>query len=306
MQPLKQQGVALITVILIVALATILATAMISRQQLEIHRSTNLFNYEQAYQYVLGAEDWAGLILKRDASDNKTDSLTDSWATVLPPLPLEGGQMSGKITDLQACFNLNNLLQDSGSQKRYYTRFRKLLRLLELDESIADALRDWLDSNLETGFNGAEDNYYLGLEPPYRSADQAMQDSSELLLVKGVDYKSYQKLRPFVCALSAGTSLNLNTAPAEVIATLAGLTLAEAEGIIEDRNRQAFGEVKDFLQHPLLKNKNIDKQGLSVSSRYFQLNSEVQIGRIEVGFTSVLLRLDNGEIRLVKRSRSVL
>lgn len=88
----QEKGVALITVMLILALATILAVSMSSRQQLDIHRSANVFNFEQAYQYVLGAEMWAKQILKRDFENNKLDSANDDWATVLPPLPIEGGQ----------------------------------------------------------------------------------------------------------------------------------------------------------------------------------------------------------------------
>jgi len=80
----QEKGVALITVMLILALATILAVSMLSRQQLDIHRSANVFNFEQAYQYVLGSESWAKQILKRDRKDNETDSFNDDWATVLP------------------------------------------------------------------------------------------------------------------------------------------------------------------------------------------------------------------------------
>lgn len=76
---LKMKGVALITVMLILSLATILAVSMTSRQQLDIHRSANIFNFEQAFQYVLGAELWAKQILKRDREDNKTDSFKDDW-----------------------------------------------------------------------------------------------------------------------------------------------------------------------------------------------------------------------------------
>ena len=127
----REQGVALITVMLILALATILAVSMSSRQQLDIHRSANVFNFEQAYQYVLGGESWAKQILKRDFNDNKIDSFEDDWATVLPPLPIEGGQMSGQIEDLQARFNLNNLVQNGKPNKLYVERFKRLLRNIE-------------------------------------------------------------------------------------------------------------------------------------------------------------------------------
>lgn len=250
------EGVALITVMLILALATILAVSMSSRQQLDIHRSANVFNFEQAYQYVLGAESWAKQILKRDLDDNKIDSLEDDWATVLPPLPIEGGQMSGQLEDLQARFNLNNLVQNGKLQTLHIDRFKRLLVNLELNEDIHSAIVDWIDLNQQSGFLGAEDSEYLNIIPAYRAANQAMGDVSELLLVKGIDFKSYEKLQPFVCVLKSETQINANTASAEVISSIVtGISIADAKSIVVDRDKKVFDKLSDFMQHPLLKQK---------------------------------------------------
>lgn len=303
----QEKGVALITVMLILALATILAVSMTSRQQLDIHRSANIFNFEQAYQYVVGAESWAKQILKRDSEDNKTDSFNDMWATVLPPLPIEGGQMSGQIEDLQSRFNINNLVQDGKPQKLYVERFKRLLRNLELNEDIAAVLIDWLDSNEETSFSGAEDNEYLNLSPAYRTANQAMEDVSELLLVKDVDFESYEKLRPFIYVLKSNTAINVNTASAEVLSSIVNdITLEDARSLVEDRNKEAYEKIEDFLQHPLLKQKKVKKEGLSVDSNYFQLRSTAEIERISVEYTTTLSREAVGDVAILKRSRGVL
>lgn len=303
----QERGVALITVMLILALATILAVSMSSRQQLDIHRSANVFNFEQAYQYVLGAESWAKQILKRDFDDNKIDSLDDDWATVLPPLPIEGGQMSGQIEDLQARFNLNNLVQNGKPNKLYVERFKRLLRNIELNEDMAAMIVDWVDSNEQTGFAGAEDNEYLNSSPAYRTANQYMVDVSELLLVKGVNFEAYEKLRPFVCVLKSETEININTASAEVLSSIVqDITLEDAKSLVEERNKEAHKKVEDFLQHPLLKQKKIKSEGLSVSSQYFQLNSTAQIERISVEYTTILQRETDGKVMILKRSRGVL
>lgn len=303
----SERGVALITVMLVVALATILAVSMSSRQQLDIHRSANVFNFEQAYQYILGAEAWTKQILKRDSEDNKTDSGHDDWAKVLPALPIEGGQMAGKIEDLQARFNLNNLVQNGEPQKLYVDRFKRLLRNLELNEELVFVIIDWLDTNQEMGFSGAEDNEYLNLSPAYRAANQPMADTSELLLVKGMDFETYAKLRPHVCVLQFETAINVNTASAEVISSIVkDFTIEEAQGLIEDRDKDAFAKLDDFLQHSLIKQKKINKDGLSVNSEYFQLSSATQLERITVEFVSVLQRDSVGEVKLLRRSRSVL
>ena len=304
---LKMKGVALITVMLILALATILAVSMTSRQQLDIHRSANIFNFEQAFQYVLGAELWAKQILKRDREDNKTDSFKDDWAMVLPALPVEGGQIKGQLEDLQARFNINNLVQEGKPQKLYIERFKRLLRNLELNEDLSLVLVDWMDSNEEVGFLGAEDNEYLNLSPAYRTANQSMEDVSELLLVKGVDYETYEKLRPFISVLKSNVAINVNTASAEVLSSIVkDITVEDAKSIVEERKKETYSKLEDFLQHPLLKQKKINTEGLSVSSNHFQLNSTSQIERISIEYSSILHRENDGAVMLLKRSRGVL
>lgn len=303
----KDKGVALITVMLILALATILAVSMSSRQQLDIHRSANVINFEQSYQYILGAEKWAEQYLKRDLSDNKTDSFNDDWATVLPPLPIEGGSMSGQVEDLQARFNINNLVQNGKVQKIYVDRFKQLLVNLELNEDLASVIVDWLDPNEQVGFLGAEDNEYLNLSPAYRASNQSMEDVSELLLVKGMDIESYEKLRPFVCVLKSETNINVNTATAEVLSSIVkNMSVEDANELIKERNKDIFEKIEDFLQHPLLKQKKIKNEGLSVSSNYFQLNSTAQIERISVDYTSIIHRQSDGSTSIIKRHRGVL
>ena len=306
----QEKGVALITVMLILALATILAVSMSSRQQLDIHRSANVFNFEQAYQYVLGAESLGKQILKLDHADDKgqkTDSLNDNWATVLPPFAIEGGQMTGQIEDLQARFNLNNLVLNDKPEKLYVERFKRLLRNLELNEDLSSVIIDWIDSNEEIGFSGAEDNEYLNQSPAYRAANQPMQDISELLLVKGIDFETYEKLRPYVCVLESGTEININTASAEILSSIVkDLTIEEAKSLIEDRDKEVYKDVAGFLEHPLLKQKKVKKDGLSVSTQYFQLNSTAQIERINVEYTTILHRDTDGRVMVLKRNRGVL
>lgn len=303
----KEQGVALITVMLILALATILAVSMSSRQQINIHRSSNVFNFEQAYQYVLGAESWAQQILKRDNKKNDSDNFKDDWALPLPVLPIEGGSMSGKIEDLQARFNLNNLVLNGKPQKLEVEKFKRLLRTLELNEDLSAVIIDWIDDNEIVTFSGAEDNEYLNLSLPYRAANGVMQDVSELLLLKGFDFDSYEKLRPFVSVLESGTNINVNTASAEVLSSLASsLTLDDARRIVADREKNIYKKIGDFLQQPLVNKAKITKDGLSVDSDYFQLNSIAIIDRINVDYTTTFHRKNVDNVIVLKRSRGVL
>jgi len=104
-----QAGVALITVLLIVFLASIAATSLAALQQRAIRRSAVLLHQQQARLYTLGVEQWALIILARDRQQNETDHPGEEWANLPPALPIEGGALTARITDLQGCFNLNNL-----------------------------------------------------------------------------------------------------------------------------------------------------------------------------------------------------
>ena len=303
----QTKGVALITVMLILALATILAVAVTARQRVDIHRSANIFNFEQDYQYVVGAESWAKQILKRDFVNNKTDSLRDDWALEIPPLPIEGGQMKGTLEDLQARFNINNLVQNGKPQTLEIERFKHLLRILELDENLVAAIVDWIDPDEETGFSGAEDNEYLNLTPAYRAANRSMEDVSELLLIKGFNNENYEKLRPYVCVLKSVTAINVNTAPAEILASLTkDLSLENAQTLVEERNKNIYEKLEDFLKEPVLNGSKIKADGLSVSSQYFVLDSTVQIENNKVTYMTTLRRENEGNTLTLKRSRGVL
>ena len=81
----RQRGVALITALLIVALATIAAVAMASRQQLDVRRTANILDGDQAFFYALGVESWARRILVRDQRDGQIDHPGEDWAQLSTP-----------------------------------------------------------------------------------------------------------------------------------------------------------------------------------------------------------------------------
>ena len=106
----RQYGVALISVLLIVALASILATKMTGKLIMQMQRTVNVTSNQQAYWYALGAEAFATSVLSK-TFQNEPDvtHLGQFWAQGETSYPVEQGQITGQIFDLQACFNLNAL-----------------------------------------------------------------------------------------------------------------------------------------------------------------------------------------------------
>jgi len=116
----KQQGVALITALIITTVAVSLATLIIYRQQIQIRLSSNISTLEQNYQYAYGMEDFAGTILRRSFEDQPDFvSLNDDWYSETGlVLPITGGIMTGKLHDLQARINVNSLIRPRVSKKQ--------------------------------------------------------------------------------------------------------------------------------------------------------------------------------------------
>ena len=106
----KQQGVALITVMLIVALSSIIAAQMTTRLQTQMQRSTNISFNQQAYWYAMGAEAFSKRVLLKAFKDEpKVTHLEQIWAQEGTSYPVDFGEISGEISDLQSCLNLNAL-----------------------------------------------------------------------------------------------------------------------------------------------------------------------------------------------------
>ena len=302
----RSRGVALLTVMLVVALATTTAVAMASRQQLDIRRTENTLYQGQALMYLYGVETWSQQFLAEDRRNNEIDHNGEDWAVRLPPLPVEGGQVQGFIEDLQGRFNLNSLNQPDDSGKLARERFERLLKQLEINTEIMSTIQDWLDADIDPRFPaGAEDDYYLGQDPAYRTANQNMLSPSELLLLKDLDKEIYEKLRPYVITLPVGIPININTASLEVLMSLDdNLDEADIESLIKKRESTPYNDVADFLADNAFAGKNVSPDGLSVSSDYFLLQAQADIGHLQQTLTSIFERDANGGIQVLVRSEN--
>jgi general secretion pathway protein K len=303
--PARQHGVALITALLVVSLATVIAVAMANRQHIDVRLTANLVHGEQAYAYALAAEAWARVILRRDDTHSDHDSLNEDWATALPPIAVEGGQVSGRIEDMQGRFNINNLARkegvDSESEVAY---FRRLLEILNLDPNLTDALQDWIDADINVRFpDGAEDENYLLGGIPYRAANRLLVDTSELRLVKGFDENAVRLLEPYVTALPQPTRINVNTAPPVVLLAMnKDLTASDVEALIAGRGDSGYPTVQAFMSQDALAGRELGEQ-VDVRSNYFLVHTDVIVGQGEAHLESLVAR-DKGKTRIIYRTRT--
>lgn len=273
-----ERGVALITAVLITAIASVIAITMVSQQQLDIRRSGNLLDGDRAYVFALGVEAWAMHVLDRDKRDK--DSLDEDWAKILPAITVEGGKVAGALEDLQGRFNINNLLKDGKPSPLDVERFNRLLQSLEISQPITESIIDWLDPDTDITFpDGAEDSEYMGRKLPYRTANTAMLSTSELLLVKGVTPEMYYALAPYIVALPERTAINVNTAKDKVLmAVVPDITAADAVAIADIRKEKAFQTIDEFRQLPVLSGRTVPTEGINVLSSFFLLDASANFG----------------------------
>jgi general secretion pathway protein K len=297
----RQRGVALITAMLIVALATMLTGAAVWDFHLDQRRTEAVLYSDLGTGFALGAEAWAGRILIEDAEDNTVDHPGEVWATNLPPLPIDGGTVDGALIDLQGRFNLNNLVDAGGnSDPVAVEQMERLLAALELERRWAGLIADWIDADINPNFpDGAEDSTYLGQVPPYRPPNTLITSTSELMALPEMDLDTYRTLAPHVTALPAGTAINVNTATVPVLMSLSDdLTASDAAQIQEDRPEDGYETVAE-LQNVLPADISAP---LTVGSRYFRLAVRVNIGSTELTMYSLLEREGSGAVRTLLRS----
>lgn len=302
----RQGGVALLTAVLIVALATILATRIGFDSALEQRRSAGIMLVDQGFQVALGAEAWAAKYLRDDASDSQDDHLAERWATPIPPIPIDGGQIEGTIEDLSGRFNLNSVVDDQlEADPEGVREFRNLLVLLELEPKWADVLVDWIDGDTTPNAQGAEDDVYLSQAPPYRAANMPITSVSELLALPEFGQERYQRLRPFVTALPIGTRINVCTAPGLVLDALFETNHREysldPELIARQRENGCHPRLQAFQSTIEAQYTQAVNDRTADSTQYFALRAFITIGTSEFSLYSLLHRA-NGQVRPVMRN----
>lgn len=301
----RQAGMAVITAMLVVAMGTVIAVNLMWNASLDLRRTEAALAADQGLMYLQGAEAWAGDILRQDqVESSESDHLGEAWAYELPPLPVDGGAIAGRLEDLQGRFNLNNLVYEGVVDELSVLQFQRLLDSLGLDAALAGVVVDWLDADSEPGFpNGGEDGTYTANDPPYRTANSIITSPSELLAMSGFDVETYRALLPYVTTLPSGTLLNVNTASAHLLASLSeDIDLSTADSLVQERGEADFADIDATFQG--LVEPDVLRR-IDGVSRYFLLTATVTLGTHQTTMYSLLERDTSGIVRALFRSLGV-
>ena len=261
----KQKGVALFMTLLIVSIATLISSEMWFNNNLDVSRQFNNRSSYQAMHYSRGMILWAKDILRQDYQENSNyDTNSDVWNRTITGIEVEDAFLSGKLNDLSGKFNLNNLsIADSQASKDLFLR---ILNELELEQSLADKIIDWLDADSIPLELGAEDISYSIRKPYLKTAGQAFRHISELRLVDGVTEESYQRLKQYVTVLpvinNTPTKINVNTTSLLILNSLdSRISINYARALYND-GQANFQTLSDFFEHNAIRNYFLGEENL--------------------------------------------
>ncbi|USE70668.1 general secretion pathway protein GspK [Pseudoalteromonas maricaloris] len=328
---MKQQGAALVIVLFIVALAATIAAEMASSLMVQVQKASNIQTQQQAKWYSYGAEELVKrALIQAKKDDPDSVNLDQPWAREEVPYPVDHGTLSGKVTDLQACLNLNALRaksqtngNDQGGRqiggKNTNPAHAALLELLkniedlpsnESEEALADSVYDWLDEDSITYRSGAEEDEYMSNQMSYLTANNLMASVSELRVIKGFNPLVMEKIKPYVCVIPGSEELavNVNTILPEqallLSALIPGLSKSGAEAIISARPKKGFTDINEFyteVANQGVKDPNKTSKTFTINSNYFQLRATAVFDERRFSLTSIIETKDGKAYVLARK-----
>ena len=289
------RGAALLLAMLIAALAAVVAVAVAAEQQRWFADVANRRDQVQAQALALAGVQWARQIMQDDARAGTLDHLGEPWAFPLPRTPLENGSIEGGIEDAQARLNINNLAKDDALGKEERARLSRLFAL----RGVAPGALAAIDGSLMPV--RANDDGQKGNAPRAQSLPPNLWPvrAAEVAVLPGVGARDIPRMLPYVVALPTATVLNVNTAPAEILAAaFPGLTTDALAALMAERARKPFVSLSD-LRSRMPGGVNIpDETTLGTSSSFFLVSVRARQGETRAQ-ARALLRRDGREWPIV-------
>jgi general secretion pathway protein K len=316
----KQSGVALLAAIIFMLAIVLTLGNIFYSHQIDVARLTKNLHGDQALLLALSAESWAQQLLSSDQDDREVDTLQENWAIAVPVLPVEGGFLRGCLQDLQGRVNLTSFSIYDGEKLNAEMEneanglvrvWLALLRAIELpfNEASVATIIDWVDSDDDQVSEwGAEQQNYESNRGLVMVANSALTDVEELAIMRGYGARSVRLLKPWISALPKATTININTAPEQILLAMGGeFPRVFADFVIRQRPFYSLDDFHEGLSGAL----DIEQQQVAalwpnnfvgITTDYFQLQLEVTLGESQLRIDSVLGRFDRNEPVVISRT----
>ncbi len=287
----RSKGAALLLAMLTVTLVATLAASALWQQWRGIEVESAERSRLQASWVLVGALDWARLILLEDARSGSVDHLGEPWA-----IPLEEARLStflaadktttvdkedtvpqaflsGIITDQQARLNVFNLVDGGKLSEPSMRAFGKLFEVLGLAPTELNLLANNLRLALSVSATGVTN---VANDDLTKQAPLLPQRVDQLVWL-GLSHSSLEVLRPYITLLPVRTPVNINTASATVLyASIPALDMAQAQRLVSARQNSHFAVLADAAKvlGGALQLDNLDQ---SVSTRFFEVQGRFRL-----------------------------
>ena len=293
--PLGQQGVAIITALLLTALAITLVASLFWQQQIQVRAVENQRLQLQKQWILRGALDWAKLILREDGKYSSTDDLTEPWAVPLADTSLDQyvqknedqeiaklAVLSGAIQDAQSRLNLTGLATAGKINEKEILVFERLLSSLKIETSLARQAANQIAASQQIESGGVSSVRYLGF-----------QYTNDLLSVAGFTPEIVNALQDYVIFLPRVTTIHANTASEFVLsATLAPLSLADAKALIAKRSQSPFHNLNELTAQLAGTQTEIDAHKISLATNYFLVHGRISLQQNGLQIVALVERND--------------
>lgn len=297
-------GSVLLTSLLVVAIASILASVIVWKSYSSIIKVEAQQDVAQARWILKGAIDYARWILIADSNglegqSVQIDHLQEPWAQEIPFSKLDKlftsklsqadqnffmlTGLSGRIKDEQSKFNLARITDTKNP-----INTEQGLKILFKELLIKDSFHHTFLSLLKEEHKILSNKYMLNSKS-FNSPKQRRKSLRKIIRLLKLTPEKEKLLSSKVTWLSKPTPININTAPIEVIAaTLNESNKEKLTNLIEAVQKfplRSLNEVASFYDY-----KFIPKNLIDVKSDFFTVTGYAHFGKAELGFDALLRR----------------
>lgn len=300
----NQQGMAIISALLIAAVVAVIAAGMLTRQSV----STRALEADQ--QRVQGR--WVlhgGLEISRQLlwDARQRDPLTrldQPWAQRLNAQGFEG-----RLEDEQGKFNLRNLVANERVDEAQVHAFQRLCELIGISAGLSQRISQRVigsypyllnpqiaeNTTSKNAFDSGRATSPNASRKPQNPKLPMLRSVDDLRSVEGVNEAVIGKLAPYLTVIPATTWLNGNTATAPVLAAyVPGLSLERAQALINERDAgRWFINRGDFVNRLRMPNLELTSVKVGITSDWFRLRGEARRDQRRVSLDALLHRSED-------------
>jgi general secretion pathway protein K len=274
MKPARSQGAALIIALLLTALGAAVAAQLIQPLAGWLAREYTARDTQASYTLTDAAATWSLTVLAGDARTSTIDHYGELWAIALPPTQVEGGTIDGRITDLQAKFNLNSVALNGIRSEANVAVATAIFARAGVPTPLAQRLADAVDQDSITATGQSESQVY---SVSFRNSK--LESLADVLSLGGFTAAHVEALAPWVNVLPDSSTININTASGEMLA-------AALPNVLPDRLAKALAlrQAKPFASVIEFSNElgiQVPETAFSVSAQYFEMNSLITFSNVK-------------------------